>query len=553
MVDLLEERVSTNHEFVLINQNATNYYDIKKSPIQPQTTHRAGSLIVFRDTTERVEAERAVREGENRYQLLVESSPEAICVHVDGKYIYFNPAGLKLFGATREDQMVGRSILDFVHVDDQADVEHRLKKLYDEKISIGPVEETMMTVTGNSIIVEIVAEPIIYQGEDAVQAIIRDISGRIRAEENYKQLIETSPEAIAVHADGKFIYVNPAFLNLYAASKADQIIGKEVLSFLHPDYRDQVEERAKMIQQGIEWTGNNEGKIVRLDGKTINVEASADQISFQGKNAVQIVMRDITARKLEEVRLERQVEELAVLHSVAVAAAQATSEDELIEEATMIVGSALFPSNFGILLIDEESQALLLHDSYRFEREAPRGDVPPIPLGHGITGTVAETGEAMSVGDVSEEPKYLDIHTTIKSELCVPIKSGQKVLGVINSESDELHAFSKEDERLLQIIAGQLAAGIEKVRFFEEVQRLAITDSLTGLNNRRYFFDLARNEFERARRFQHSLVAIMLDLDGFKGINEKFGHGGGRLGAFGSCARVDGRAARGGCDGTLWR
>jgi len=123
----------------------------------------------------------------------------------------------------------------------------------------------------------------------------------------------------------------------------------------------------------------------------------------------------------------------------------------------------------------------------------------------------------------------LEIHLHIKSELCVPIKSGQKVLGVINNESDELDAFSKEDERLLQTVAGQLAAGIEKVRYFEEVQRLAITDSLTGLNNRRYFFDLARNEFERARRFGHSLVAIMLDLDGFRGVNEQYGHAGGDL------------------------
>ena len=305
--------------------------------------------------------------------------------------------------------------------------------------------------------------------------------------------------------------------------------GKVAVDFVHPDFLELIEERLNKLNERKQILGSNEGMIVRVDGQSVEVEVSTELITYQNQEAVQILIKDISARKLEEERLERQVEELAVLHSIAVAAAQATSEDELIEEATMIVGSVLFPRNFGFLLIDEESQTLLLHNSYRFESEAPRGDVLSIPLGHGITGAVAQTGAAIRIGDVSVDARYLDIHSNIRSELCVPIKSGQKVLGVINSESDELYAFNEADECLLQTIAGQLAAGIEKVRFFEEMQRLAVTDSLTHLNNRRYFFDLARSEFERARRFQHSLVAIMLDVDEFRGINEKFGHAGGDL------------------------
>jgi diguanylate cyclase (GGDEF)-like protein len=109
----------------------------------------------------------------------------------------------------------------------------------------------------------------------------------------------------------------------------------------------------------------------------------------------------------------------------------------------------------------------------------------------------------------------------------VPIKSQQHVLGVINLESKEKDAFTQDDERLLQTIAGQLAVGIENVRLFEETIKLAITDELTGLNTRRFFFDMARKEFERSRRFDHPLAAIMLDLDHFKKVNDAFGHSSG--------------------------
>lgn len=245
-------------------------------------------------------------------------------------------------------------------------------------------------------------------------------------------------------------------------------------------------------------------------------------IRSQRKDEIGVLARSFESMRQNLKGLNRHVEELSVLHAIATAGIEATSEDELILEATRIIGLTLYPSNYGILLLDSMNSWLLEHDSYL----RPREDQPllQVPLGKGISGMVAKTGKALRIGDVRKSPDYISANPEIISELCVPIKSQQHVLGVINLESKEKDAFTEDDERLLQTIASQLAVGIENVRLFEEASHLAITDDLTGLNSRRFFFELARKEFERSRRFDRPLVAIMLDLDIFKRVNDDFGH-----------------------------
>ncbi len=82
-------------------------------------------------------------------------------------------------------------------------------------------------------------------------------------------------------------------------------------------------------------------------------------------------------------------------------------------------------------------------------------------------GHVASTGEPYDAGDVRNDPYYLNTVPETLSELCVPIKSGENLIGVINAESSQLNFFSEDDERLLNTIAGTLATAIEKLRLFD--------------------------------------------------------------------------------------
>ena len=91
-------------------------------------------------------------------------------------------------------------------------------------------------------------------------------------------------------------------------------------------------------------------------------------------------------------------------------------------------------------------------------------------------------------------------------------------------ESRTERQWTPDQVRLAQTLADRLATAIENARLFGEVQQLAVTDSLTGVHNRRYFFELAEREFERARRFKRPLSALMLDIDHFKRVNDTYGH-----------------------------
>jgi PAS domain S-box-containing protein len=136
---------------------------------------------VMLDITERKRAEEALRESEERYRVLVEFSPNSICVHRDGKLLYVNPAGVRLFGATNLDELVGRSVLDFIHPDSLPVVTERIRQVRAGETA-PLIEEKFVTLNGEVRDVEVMAIPIIWEQAPASQVIIRDISERKQGE-----------------------------------------------------------------------------------------------------------------------------------------------------------------------------------------------------------------------------------------------------------------------------------------------------------------------------------------------------------------------------------
>ncbi|HTX89688.1 MAG TPA: diguanylate cyclase [Anaerolineales bacterium] len=179
---------------------------------------------------------------------------------------------------------------------------------------------------------------------------------------------------------------------------------------------------------------------------------------------VEILARQVTA-VIQNGRLlnaERtRAEQLAVLHAVAAAATEAVDEDDLIEGVTLIIGQRLYSDSFGILLLDDLTNELYLHSSYRI---GSHEGLSRVPMGIGITGKVARSGKPYRVDDVSASTEYLSLYPLTRSELCVPLKVEEKLLGVVNAESKRVGAFTKEDEELLTIIAGQMATTIQRLR-----------------------------------------------------------------------------------------
>lgn len=106
----------------------------------------------------------------------------------------------------------------------------------------------------------------------------------------------------------------------------------------------------------------------------------------------------------------------------------------------------------------------------------------------------------------------------------LPLRARDQRIGYLTVDSHLVDAYRQSDADLAQAFADEVAIALENARLFQQVQLLAITDPLTALYNRRYFFDAARREFERARRYRSPLGLILIDLDHFKRVNDTYGH-----------------------------
>lgn len=147
-----------------------------------------------------------------------------------------------------------------------------------------------------------------------------------------------------------------------------------------------------------------------------------------------------------------------------------------------------------------------------------------IPITQGIVGRAVQTKQIQFIRDVSREPEFLRAAHEIESEICVPLVKDNNVLGILNVEAAPGRILSEADVEGLTALAGPIAVAIDNARLHAEVISLALTDSLTGLANRRAFDRDLGIEVARSERYGHPLSLIIIDMDSFKSYNDQWGH-----------------------------
>lgn len=130
------------------------------------------------------------------------------------------------------------------------------------------------------------------------------------SEKKYRTLVEFSPEAIAVHYQGKIIYVNPEAIRIFGGESVNDFIGKPVLDFVHPDYHDIVKERVQTIYEKNIGLEQIEERFIRFDGGIIDAEVKATHVEYMGKSASLVMFHDITKHKKLEKELEKNTHNL---------------------------------------------------------------------------------------------------------------------------------------------------------------------------------------------------------------------------------------------------
>ena len=125
------------------------------------------------------------------------------------------------------------------------------------------------------------------------------------SEERYRTLVEISPDALFVQADEKIVFVNSAGGKLFAAGKAEEFAGKNLLEFVHPDVRERVREQMRILLEEHRPIPFLEIQVIRLDGDALDVEMAAAPLTFEGRPAVQVIIHDVSDRKRAEQEIRR--------------------------------------------------------------------------------------------------------------------------------------------------------------------------------------------------------------------------------------------------------
>jgi PAS domain S-box-containing protein len=299
-----------------------------------------GGIILFSEvTTERKRAEDALREAmdaavqsQTRLQLIANNTEDVVW-SADANSLHFQyvtPSVQRFLGYT-PDEMLQRTVFDLIPIEAvpllQEQYRARLQAFCsgDESQRVRVDDFDAVRKDGSRVAVELVTT-LIPDEQGKVRQVVgvsRDITDRQRSEqllreneEKFRALVELSPDCVAVHADGKIVYINPSGVRLLGAGSADELLGRSVIDLILPEDRPMIYQRFVEVAQGKSALPLEE-RFVLPDGSLVEGEISAAPILYQGKPATLIVGRDTTESKRAHARLRQSEEDLQKAQAVA--------------------------------------------------------------------------------------------------------------------------------------------------------------------------------------------------------------------------------------------
>jgi len=311
-------------------------------------------------------------------------------------------------------------------------------------------------------------------------------------------------------------------------------------------------------------------ELCRYGGQPVHCQVNTSVIRKEDTAvAIQGVVRDMTSRKQLEEELRRQTEEarrmaaeMMSIYKIGVATTSILDLSALLDAMYEQVAAMMGNETFYVALLDEGASEV------RFEIFVDNGVreesfTRPYPTGKGITEWVIRTGEPLFIKDSSTDLDAIPVQAIMVGDrplsvIAVPLSIQNKVIGVMSIQS-YTRRFNENDLRIMSTIGTQAAVAIENARLYRELkskndlleksqaelqrvnarldrqlvevtrlhriaERLAITDSVTGIHNHRHFQERLAEELARAERYGRFLSLLMIDIDDFKQYNDLLGH-----------------------------
>ncbi|HEY9282749.1 MAG TPA: PAS domain S-box protein [Pyrinomonadaceae bacterium] len=254
----------------------------------------------------------AIRASERKFRQIVETSMEGIwLLDAAARTNYVNSRMAEMLGY-KADEMLGRSLFDFMDADARAEAARGFER---RKCGAAEQHEFRFRRKDGSDLWTIVSTNSVFDADGnfaGALGMVTDITERKQteealreSEERYRLLVEMSPDAVAVVCEEKFVYVNAAGVRLLGADGAEAVVGRPVWDVAHPDYSEIASGRLRRTVEQGEISPLIEQRLVRLDGRVVDINVTSIPARHLGRPAAQVILRDITESKRAEAARAR--------------------------------------------------------------------------------------------------------------------------------------------------------------------------------------------------------------------------------------------------------
>ncbi len=254
----------------------------------------------------------------------------------------------------------------------------------------------------------------------------------------------------------------------------------------------------------------------------LNILSSALEKHSPSEDSVEKLASELVDHQALLALLKQQTDELDTLKKLSLNLTSSLDLpdvlDAVVTEAMRLIESA---RNVNIFLYRNHK----LSFGAALDADGTRNKPWSKPRSNGLTNTVANSGEMIIVEDMTEHQLFRSApRDWVGSIIGIPLKVGDLVVGVMNLSRIHTGGFKPAELRLLRLLADQAAVAISNASLHQMISRQAYSDTLTGLPNRRALDERLEEEVLAARRGNYSFAVIMMDLDGFKAVNDTYGH-----------------------------
>ncbi len=358
-------------------------------------------VTLFQDITERKRAEEALRQSEERYRELVESSPYAMVVYQDGEIVLANAAAVTLAGARSAGDLVGREVLSFIHPDSLPAASGRMEAATRGEVQ-APTTEKLLTLDGRVLDVEVSSVPFTLRGRPAGLSMIEDVTEVTKAqaalresEERFRSAFENSPMGVALCGlDGRWFMINSVMCKMLGYPE-EELVGREFQDLTYPDDLGRNLELFTEARQGRRDAYELEKRYVRKDGVAIWARLNASLVRDADGRPLYLVtqIQDITERRRMEEALRQSEEKYR----------------ELVEKASSI-----------IIRTDREGRLTSFNEYaekfFGFSREEVIGKSFPETIVPGVESTGRDLTTLMAEIIASPESYRLNVNENVKKD-----------------------------------------------------------------------------------------------------------------------------------------